>query len=103
MSTTRFAFGSILNTVSTTANTITSTVGSIGKGADMLNSFVEKQAMEQAYRYRLEHKVFQETTRVELADQLAASAAVIDAKKQKSAEYTASFNHFYALLGDDVK
>jgi hypothetical protein len=98
MSTSRFTLGSILTTVSTTANTLTSTISSVGKGAEMLNAFVEKQAKEQAYRYDLEHKVFQETTKVELADQLATSAKTIDAKKHKDPAYAASFDHFYSLL-----
>ena len=103
MSTSRFTLGSIFTMVSTTANSVTSTINSVGKGADMLNAFVDKQAMEQAYRYKLEHKVFKENTKAELATQLASSAQEVAKQKAKSAEFTASFDHFYKLLDTDTE
>ena len=101
MTTARFTIGSILGMVTSTANAGTSVISSVAKGADMLTAFVDKQAMEQEYRYKLEHKVFKENTRVELSDQLAQSSDTINKKKAKSEDYAKSFDHFYTLLSID--
>lgn len=98
MATSRFTLGSILTTVSTTANALTSSVASIGAGADMLNAFVGKQASEQAVRYAKEALVFEEKLTTELADDLAESAKIINAKKAKDPEYAQSFDYFYQKL-----
>lgn len=98
MSTSRFTIGSILTTVSTTANAVTSTVASLGAGADMLNAFVAKQASEQALRYAKEATEFEEKLITEIADSLATAAKVISAKKAKDPEYAASFDYYYKKL-----
>ena len=101
MATSKLTFGSILTTVSTTANTLTATIGAVGVGADMLTAFVNKQSMEQAYQYKLEAKAFKQNCRAEIALQLANSAEQVAKQKEKSASFAASFDHFYALLEED--
>ncbi len=101
MATSKLTFGSILTTVSTTANTLTATIGAVGVGADMLTAFVNKQSMEQAYQYKLEAKAFKQNCRAEIALQLANSAEQVAKQKEKSTSFAASFDHFYALLEED--
>lgn len=101
MATSKLTFGSILTTVSTTANTLTATIGAVGVGADMLTAFVNKQSMEQAYQYKLEAKAFKQNCRAEIALQLANSAEQVNKQKEKSTSFAASFDHFYALLEED--
>ena len=101
MATSKLTFGSILTTVSTTANTLTATIGAVGVGADMLTAFVNKQSMEQAYQYKLEAKAFKQNWRAEIALQLANSAEQVNKQKEKSTSFAASFDHFYALLEED--
>jgi len=103
MSTTKLTFGSVLTTVATTANTLTATIGAVGVGADMLTAFVNKQSNEQAYQYKLEAKAFKQNCRAEIALQLANSAEQVNKQKAKSASFAASFDHFYALLDEDVE
>lgn len=101
MANTKLTFGSILTTVSTTANTLTATIGAAGVGADMLTAFVNKQSQEQAYQYKLEAKAFKQNCRAEIALQLANSAEAVNKAKAKSASFAASFDHFFALLEED--
>ena len=103
MATSKLTFGSILTTVSTTANTLTATIGAVGVGADMLTAFVNKQSQEQAYQYKLEAKAFKQNCRAEIALQLANSAEQVAKQKAKSATFAASFDHFYALLEEDTE
>ena len=103
MASTKLAFGSILNTVATTANTLSATIGAVGVGADMLTAFVNKQSNEQAYQYKLEAKAFKQNCRAEIALQLANSAEQVAKQKAKSASFAASFDHFYALLEEDTE
>ena len=103
MASTKLTFGSILTTVSTTANTLTATIGAVGVGADMLTAFVNKQSQEQAYQYKLEAKAFKQNCRAEIALQLATAAEQVAKQKAKSASFAASFDHFFALLDEDTE
>ena len=103
MASTKLAFGSILTTVSTTANTITASIGAVGVGADMLTAFVNKQSNEQAYQYKLEAKAFKQNCRAEIALQLANSAEQVAKQKAKSQTFSDSFDHFFALLDEDTE
>lgn len=103
MASTKLAFGSILTTVATTANTITASIGAVGVGADMLTAFVNKQSNEQQYQYKLEAKAFKQNCRAEIALQLANSAEQVTKQKAKSASFAASFDHFFALLDEDTE
>jgi len=103
MASTKLAFGSILTTVATTANTITASIGAIGVGADMLTAFVNKQSNEQAYQYKLEAKAFKQNCRAEIALQLATAAEQVTKQKAKSTSFATSFDHFFALLDEDTE
>ena len=103
MASTKLAFGSILTTVATTANTITASIGAIGVGADMLTAFVNKQSNEQAYQYKLEAKAFKANCRAEIALQLATAAEQVAKQKAKSQTFSDSFDHFFALLDEDTE
>ena len=98
MATSKLTFGSILTTVSTTANTLTATIGAVGVGADMLTAFVNKQSSEQQYQYKLEAIAFKENCKAEVALQLANAAENISKQKSKSLNFAQSFDHYFAML-----
>jgi hypothetical protein len=98
MATTKLTFGSLLQTVTTTANTLTATVATIGKGADMLAAYADKAALEQAYEYSKEHIVFKEEIDTSLADRLASNGLIIKKKCANNEEYSELFNHYLQLI-----
>ena len=98
MATTKLTFGSVLNTIASTANTLTSTLEAAGVGASMLQAFAAKQHSEQLLAYRKEAVLFEQQLNARLADELAQSAKVITAKKAADSAYATSFDHFYALV-----
>jgi hypothetical protein len=98
MATTKVTFGNLLTTVSTTANTITATIGAVGVGADMLTAYVTKQRDEQAIEYKLEGVAFEKTCMAAVALRLANAAEDIAKQKQKSLTFAASFDYYYAML-----
>ena len=98
MASTKLTFGAVLNTVTTTASALTSTISALGKGADMLSAYADKQAMEQAYLYSQEVIVFKEQTDAELALRLATSAEEVNKQKAKSSAFATSFDHYFEVL-----
>ena len=98
MASTKLTFGAILGTVNSAASTLTSTIGAIGIGADMLSAYAQKAQREQADFYAQETLVSQETIDAELASRLANSAMEVNKLKAKSPEFAASFDHYFALL-----
>jgi hypothetical protein len=98
MASTKLTFGSILTTVSTTANTVTALVGAAGVGATMLNAYAAKAEAEQQYQYKLDSVSFKEAARATTAIQLAQQAEEVNKAKAKSATFAASFDHYFELL-----
>ena len=98
MATTKLTFGSVLNTISSTANTLTSTLEAAGVGASMLQAFAAKQHSEQLLAYRKEAVLFEQSLNARLADELAVASRVITAKKAADPAYAEAFDHFYALV-----
>ena len=98
MASTKLTFGSVLNTVTTTANTITGLVSSVGVGANMLNAYADKQAMEQAFQYKLDAVTFKEIARANSGRDLAKQAKEIAAEKAKDPAFAESFDHYFKLL-----
>ena len=76
MASVRMTFGSILGAVTTTADTATSLVMSLNKGAGMLNTAIDEAAHEQSVNARIRKSSLQQRA-VE-------TAAMEDAQRQKS-------------------
>jgi hypothetical protein len=54
MATTRFAVGAVLDTVTTAATVVSTTLNVIGKSAQMASAFMDQAADTQALRYLIE-------------------------------------------------
>lgn len=98
MASTKLTFGAILNTVGTTANTLTATIGAFGVGANMLAAYADKQAAEQAFQYKLDSVTFKELARVNAGRDIAKQAQEIAKEKAKDPEFAKSFDHYFNLL-----
>jgi hypothetical protein len=92
-STAKITWGSILQTITSSANTVTTSI-------DMLEAFVSKSSLEQQYEYSKEYLVFKEETDTAMADRLATNGLVIK-KKCEDPEYAELFNHYLKLIKDE--
>lgn len=99
---TRLTLGSILGTVNTTANVVTSAVDVIGAGISMVTRYANDAATEQEKRSlinmaKLDEHLIREAAQTEsLAD---LEIANFRAKSQKHDElYTANYNKFSEVL-----
>jgi hypothetical protein len=98
MASTKLTFGAILNTVSTTANTITNTIGALGVGANMLAAYADKAHAEQTFQYKLDMAQYKQTARATSALEVANQAEEINKAKAKSPEFAKSFDHFFEMF-----
>lgn len=73
MASSRLTFGAILNTVTTTANTVTTTLDAANKSVGILTAFVDKAATEQRVRHVADQETFLETLIKEKAEERALS------------------------------
>ena len=98
MASTKLTFGAILNTVTSTASALTSTVSAIGTGATMLEAYATKAADEQRYQYSQDVIGMQQRIDTNIARDIARSVIEINKEKQKDPAFAEAFDHFYKLL-----
>lgn len=92
MSSARMSFGAILNTVQTTADTVTNVVDSANKSVGMLTAFVEKAAVEQKIRHMADGETFVDLLMHEKAETYTAMAIKADKFCNQSAKHAEYYN-----------
>lgn len=107
MSTTRLTFGAILNTVSSTANTVTAVLDAANQGATMLTSYVSEAAHNQRIRQIADREDFVEGLIKEKAEQRATANLKFEKFAQQSESHSKqleeSYNLYTALLRGEPK
>lgn len=107
MATARVATGSVLDTVTATANCLSTTVQTVGKSIEMLGRYVDKAAEQQRLQYKADMKTFKQRLaeesvletqkrRVEITKWLAANPNC-------KAEYETELAEMIQLLEEDDK
>lgn len=98
--------GSLLTTVSTAANAITSTLNTATKSVGMLDAFVTKAADEQALQYRRDKEIFLQSLIRDSAEEAAEADIRVEAYIAKSpahkAHYERQFERFEQLFEDQL-
>lgn len=106
MASSRLTFGAILQTVSTTANTVTATLDAANKGVGILTAFVDKASTEQRIRHIADKEVFIENLVQEKAEERAIANIKIEKFIAQSAEhhkhYSSAYEKFTELLRGPV-
>ena len=100
--TSRNALGSLFGTVSTAANTLTSTLDAATKGIGMANAAVTSMAQKQAVRIKLDEAIFQATVHQDKAQELASSRirmkTFMDQSKAHKDAYLEAYQELEAVL-----
>ena len=106
MASSRLTFGAILQTVSTTANTVTATLDAANKSVGILTAFVDKASTEQRIRHIADKEVFIENLVQEKAEERAIANIKIEKFIAQSAEhrkhYQGAYEKFTELLRGPV-
>lgn len=98
MSTARLTLGNILGAISTTANTVTSTLGAVNAGVDMINRSVDQAAKKQQLEQKLDLYLHQQTLVQEKAKELAESRVKVEDWMSKSNSHSEKFQLAYTEL-----
>lgn len=106
MASSRLTLGAILQTVSTTANTVTATLDAANKGVGILTAFVDKASTEQRIRHIADKEVFIENLVQEKAEERAVAnikiKKFIDQSPDHHKHYSAAYEKFTELLRGPV-
>ena len=101
-SSSRKALGAIMGTVTTTANTVTSTIDAANKGVGMLNKMVSDAADRQQTRSVLDNHIYTATLHQEKAKELTESRLEVKKFMSQSDDhadmYQTSFQELASIL-----
>ena len=95
MATARLTLGSILNTVNTAANTVTSTLDAASTGIGMLNNYVNNAAAHQKARIAIDNEDFIESLVREKARERAESTLGVQKYIGQSTEHAKAYQEAY--------
>lgn len=98
MATARIALGSIMDTVSQTANSVSALVNTTTKGIGMLDAFVTKAANEQKKQHIRAGLTFDEHLKIDFAREVTTLKTDADEFCNKSTRHKELFNEAYAQL-----
>lgn len=105
-SSSRQALGAIMGTVTTTAQTVTSTIDAANKGVGMLNKMVSDAAERQQTRSVLDNHIYTATLHQEKAKELTESRRTVDEYIKQSPRhaelYSSAFNELASILNPQV-
>ena len=91
MSTARLTLGSILSTVNTTANTVTSTLDAVSSGIGMLNAYIDNAASHQKARIAVDNEDFIESLVREKAQERTESTLRVQKYINQSQEHAKAY------------
>ena len=95
MATARLTLGSVLNTVNTTATTVTSTLDAASKAVGMLNAYVENAASHQKARIAIDNEDFIESLVREKAQERTESTLRVQKYISQSPEHAKAYQEAY--------
>ena len=95
MSTARLTLGSILSTVNTTANTVTSTLDAVSSGIGMLNAYIDNAASHQKARIAVDNEDFIESLVREKAQERTESTLRVQKYINQSQEHAKAYQEAY--------
>lgn len=105
MASSRLTFGALLDTVQTTANTVTNTLSAANKGVGILTAFVDKASTEQRIRHVADKEVFIENLIQEKAEERAMANLKVEKFIAQSADhrkhYQSAYEKFTSLLREN--
>lgn len=106
MATARIAMGSIMSTISQTANSVSALINTTTKGIGMLDAMVTKASDEQALRHKKDRRQFVKNLQREAAEEEAsANIQVLEfcAKSNEHAKlYKTAFDEFGQLFAEEL-
>ena len=100
MATSRTTVASLLGTVTTAANAVTSTFDNIDRGLSMLTKSIAKHQAIQSHKIRDDLVVSMQTINNETIIRLAESAINVDQFLNKSAEHKSYFTQYESKLAE---
>ena len=95
MSTARLTLGSILSTVNTTANTVTSTLDAVSSGIGMLNAYIDNAAQHQKARIAIDNEDFIESLIREKSQERTESTLRVQKYISQSPEHAKAYQEAY--------
>jgi predicted ATPase len=106
MATMRLTLGTVLDTVSTTANSVTGILNTVNNSVAMANRYVEEASENQRIRQKADRLTFVDGLRKEKAEELARSNKRIEEMCSKdevyAKHYAAAYDLFGYLLADEI-
>lgn len=95
---TRLTIGALLNTVSTTANTVTNTLDVVNKSVGMLTAFVDNASENQKSRIAADRKIFLRSLINEKSTEVAHMNLKAEVFMRQSADHKAHFESAYKMF-----
>ena len=95
---TRLTLGAILNTVSTTANTVTNSLDVVNKSVGMLTAFVDNAADNQKSRIAADRKIFLRSLIIEKTTEVANMNLKAEVFMKQSADHKQHFETAYKMF-----
>jgi hypothetical protein len=100
MATMRLTLSTVLDTVSTTANSVTGVLNTVSNSVAMANRYVEEASENQRIRQKADRLTFVDDLRKEKAEQLARTNRRIEEMCAKDEVYARHYAEAYDLFGD---
>lgn len=98
MATARMTLGNVFGSISTAAETVTTTLNAASAGVGMLTAFVDKAAQDQKDRYALDSKTSREQLLIEKSQEIADMKVGVLTYCAKSKDHAQAFTEAYADL-----